>query len=187
MISPTTLFVLFQKIAHDNDIIFDDSPLNSEDQRFLHKRSINDLDSDDNDEHWLWTHVDRIKRSISNVLGSDNEQAKSRSKRGLFDWWVTEAPISETTTTEAPIPVQPFDWFKPFDANNDNGSNKPSNIEQPPEADQEQADHSEDEDDEDNDIDGSGYTKIIETETVVEKNVEQFCKSIDVVFLNDLN
>lgn len=124
--------------------------------------------------------MDRIKRSISNVLGSDGEQAKSRSKRGWFDWGLTEAPNSETTTTtEAPQPVQPFDWFKP--SNNDNESNKPSNIEHPPEDNREQADHSEDEDDEDNDIEASGYTKIIETDTVVEKNAGQFCKSFDLL------
>lgn len=84
----------FQKLTHDNDITFDDSPLDgSEGQRFLHKRSAdNDLDND-NDEGWLWTNVDRIKRSIQNVI-----EPNKRAKRGLFDSWFS----TDTTTTEAP-------------------------------------------------------------------------------------
>lgn len=109
-------FVLFQKISHESDIVFDDSPLDgSEGQQLLHARSVNEIEN--NDEHWLWAHVDRIKRSIESVLGNGKEHGNKRMKRGLFDWdWgddsKTEAPTTQSSNTEAS--TTPFNIFGLF-------------------------------------------------------------------------
>lgn len=91
----------------------------SEGQRFLHARSANEIDRDD--EHWLWSHVGRIKRSIQSVLGNENEHLNKRKKR---DWawpWEDES-ASETTeepTTKEPTTASSFNLFNPFGFNND--------------------------------------------------------------------
>lgn len=85
----------------------------SEGQRFSHVRSANEIENDD--EHWLWSHVSRIKRSIGSVFGNDNEQSIKRVKRGFWDLWnepATEAAedaATTTTTTESS-----FFNFDPF-------------------------------------------------------------------------
>lgn len=104
-------------------------------------------------------------------MGSNIEHSKinSRVKRAWWDLFDAPASNDETTTTESPKVVE---------------------VEQSPGIDvnREQADHSHDEDEEDdedtdedidsNDIDetGSGYTKIVETETITEKYLSKFCK-----------
>lgn len=85
-------------------------------QKFHQKHNIDDLE--DNDEHWLWTHVNRIKRSIHNVLESSNDHITKRIKRGWFDWepaakddesekksswpWDVSAPDDGESKTEDP-------------------------------------------------------------------------------------
>ncbi|XP_055304960.1 uncharacterized protein LOC129569814 [Sitodiplosis mosellana] len=186
----TAIFVIFfiglqtvepKKISHDNDIIFDDSPLDaSEGQRFLHKRSVDDLDNENDDEHWLWSRVDRIKRSINTVFGNEDEgtKLKSRVKRGWFDDWLqTEAPTGETTTTTTEAPFNLFNWGS---TNNDEKSKTEAPESEPDQPaaimNRAQADDSRDQDeDDDNDIeDGSGYTKSTETRTVYEVKLERF-------------
>lgn len=87
----------------------------SEGQRFLHARSANEIENDD--EHWLWAHVDRIKRSIESVLGSGNGHPNKRMKRDLFDWpsWGSDDAESDTTTetptTQAPSTAAPLENF----------------------------------------------------------------------------
>lgn len=179
-----------QKYSHDNDIIFDDSPLDaSEGQRFLHKRSADDVDSENNDEHWLWSHVDRIKRSINTALGNENDETKSKNrvKRGFWDWGsdllATEAPSNgPTTTTEAPFSL--FNWGL---TNNDDKSKTeapepehPAAVMNRPQSDES---HNQDDDldepieDDENDIDdGSGYRKIEETRTDYTTTLERYCK-----------
>lgn len=82
-----------QKINEDTDIIFDDSPdLKSNHLHVVSKSSFNQLnkiadkdveemlhsDLRDNDEHWLWGHVNRMKRSIFDFWGtSDEDQSKN--------------------------------------------------------------------------------------------------------------
>lgn len=180
-----------QKISHDNDITFDDSPLDaSEGQTFIHKRSTDDLDGENsNDEHWLWSNVNRIKRSINTVFGHGNEQSESkRVKRGWFDdpWFPlpSSSPDGETTTTQAPFNL--FNWGN---LNNDEKTTtKASEVQQPASMmhraqadDSRHVEEDEDEDanteDDDNDIDdGSGFSKIEETETVYRTTLERFCK-----------
>lgn len=147
-----------QKCENNNDIIFDDSPLDaSEGWRSLHKRSI-----DNDDEHWLWSNVNRIKRSIHGML--QNPVSKIRSKRGWFDdWLVTEEP----KTTEKGKVVAEYTTEYTTEI-----------IEET----EEQNDHSNDletmnesEDDElDNEIDGSGTN---ESEFTNDRKLERFCKS----------
>lgn len=93
----------------------------SEGQRFLHARSANEIEN--NDEHWLWDQVDRIKRSIESVLGHDNEHRSKRMKRGLFDWIGGDESENEVETTEASTTESPttkaFDWLDPLGWNSD--------------------------------------------------------------------
>lgn len=167
----------------------------SDGQRFLNKRNVDDLD---NDDHWLWSRVDRIKRSINTVLGSENEETKSKSrvKRGWFDDWLpkTEAPSdSETTTTTTEFSL--FNWGN---TNNDEKTTEKATTKAPEEqqpasilhraqSDDSRSLDGEDDDgnneDDDNEIyDGSGgYTKIEETRTVYDTKLERFCKFV----LND--
>lgn len=108
----------FQRISHDNDIIFDDSPLDaSEGQRFLHARSANEIESDD--EHWLWAHVGRIRRSIASVLGNGNEHPNKRIKRDFWDLFNTakdsneddQTNSNEKTTTIPPETEDPTEFI----------------------------------------------------------------------------
>lgn len=139
----------------------------SEGQRFLRKRSIDDFNNDDNDEHWLWSHVNRIKRSLNDALGTENEQLESNSrvKRNWFDWIGTDAPSNVvTTTTEPSKGIDMFNWFG--SPNEDEKSTtKAPDFEQPAL------------EDDDNEIyDGSGYNQIDETHPVIETKLERFCK-----------
>lgn len=78
-----------QKINEDTDIIFDDNPdVANNHLHVASKRSINELnkitdkdveellrkDLTENDEHWLWGPVKRIKRSFSSLWGDDSEE-----------------------------------------------------------------------------------------------------------------
>lgn len=165
-------FIFPQKQNDDNDIIFDDSPLDaSEGHRFLSKRSI---DQQDNDEHWLWTHVDRIKRSIHGIFNEDTK-TNNRVKRDWWDSWLTSPTTEEgttsTTTTEA-IPAEI------------RISTTQANIDETKE-DEFQDDHTEpedsmDDDDSDNEIDGSGLHKSYETNDVYESKTERFCKYFEI-------
>lgn len=108
----------FQKISHESDIIFDDSPLDaSEGQRFLHARSANEIESDD--EHWLWSQFSRVKRSIESVIGNGNQHHNKRTKRGFWPW---ESDDTETTTTEEPTTKSSFNWLDPFGLSTDESS-----------------------------------------------------------------
>lgn len=161
----------------------------SEGQRLLHKRSADDLDNENNDEHWLWSRVDRIKRSIDTVFGNDNERTKSKSrvKRGWFDWAepVESTPDDGVTTTTLKNPFESL--FDFGNANKDEKSTtKAPEVEHPAaNLNHAQADESRNEDededstpeDDDNEIyDGSGYSKVEVTRTVYETKLERFCK-----------
>lgn len=85
----------------------------SEGHQLLHARRANEIESDD--EHWLWTHVGRIKRSIESVLRNDNGHLSKRIKRGFWPWENdNESETTETTTTAKSL----FD-FDLFGSNND--------------------------------------------------------------------
>lgn len=87
-----------------------------EGQQLLHARSVNEIEN--NDEHWLWAHVGRIKRSIESVLGNDSQHGSKRMKRGFFDFFdsnseTTEAPATTQTPNEE-APTTPYSIFDPF-------------------------------------------------------------------------
>lgn len=154
-------FVYFQKINRDNDIIFDDSPLDASDgQRFLHKRSIDDLSNDN--EHWLWSRVDRIKRSVHSAWNGENDEseANSRVKRDFWDLFKTD---TETTTTPKP---DHFNIPDVFDTTQKT-------------IDREQADHTDrndiDEEDDGNE-NGSGGNNIDDSLSTSTMKLYQFCK-----------
>lgn len=164
----------------------------SEGLRYLHKRSVDDIDSENNDEHWLWTHVNRIKRSIDSVIGTNNEP-NNRVKRGLFDSWFdtpTEAPKQETTTAAPTTATPTTDRVAPLFSLGSLFGNEKS-AEKSPEADesrQEQNDNSvpdelsnavedgsDDGVDDDDFEDGSGSSQI-------EPRTERFCKLFRIHF-----
>lgn len=101
----------FQKISHENDIVFDDSPLDaSEGQRLLHARNVNEIES--NDEHWLWAHVGRIKRSIGSVIGDTSKYPNKRIKRNTGWSWPWDT-IENSDTTESTTPESPKENEEP--------------------------------------------------------------------------
>lgn len=146
----------------------------SEGQKFLQKRTI--ADSDSNDEHWLWTHVDRIKRSIHDALGNGKDHAANRVKR----WWWDEVKPKENDkpeTTETPKGFDLFNWNK-----DDEPTQEPAHIEQSDRR-NEQGDESiqnsiEEEEDADIDVnDGSGSNPLDETTDSLNSKLERFCKN----------
>lgn len=140
----------------------------SEGQRFLHAKSANEIESDD--EHWLWAHVGRIKRSINSVLGNDNEHPNKRIKRGFWDFLDTSETTEEVTTSTTSKPL--FNIFDSFGSNNDEKTTaKPTREENSEELNRSQNDVSAEdgnsgtEDDLDVDLpEGSGSNKIDESE-----------------------
>ncbi|XP_031635070.1 basement membrane-specific heparan sulfate proteoglycan core protein isoform X6 [Contarinia nasturtii] len=133
-----------KKITLDSDIVFEEGPLESEGLNSHHKRSIDEFDGD---EDWLWSNVNRIKRSIGKALGNEENETplKNRAKRGFFDWWDSGSSSDgkeSTTTTES------TDHHEQGDDS--------SNIEE---------DEDSTTDDENDTYDGSGYTKIEQTHT----------------------
>lgn len=88
----------------------------SEGQRFHDAHSANETESDE--EHWVWSHVDRIKRSIENVLGNDNQHPNKRVRRGFWDLFDTPSETTEEankSTTTKPF----FNLFDSFGSSND--------------------------------------------------------------------
>lgn len=150
-------FFFLQKSENDNDIIFDDSPLDGSDGlRSLHKRSI---DNDDGDSHWLWSNVNRIKRSINGMLQSS--ETKSRTKRGwLDDWLLTEAP---KTTDKETVVVEYTTEHTTEIIEDTEQQNDHSN----------ELDHFGEDEERDNEIDGSGTQ---EPDFTNDRKLERFCK-----------
>lgn len=135
-----------------------------------HKHSI--ADSDSNDEHWLWTHVDRIKRSIHDVLGSGKDHAANRVKR--FWPWDDDKPKEEKPAPETSKGFDLFGW-----KTDDEPTPKPAHIEQRGEQEDESIQNAiEEEEDVDNEAnDGSGSNPIDETTDSFDSKLERFCKN----------
>lgn len=51
------------------------------------KRGVNShaIVDEDGDEHWLWGHVNRLKRSINNLLQSENDDALNLKNVEIVD------------------------------------------------------------------------------------------------------
>lgn len=111
----------FQKINEDADLIFDDNPdAKSNHLHVVSKRSYNQLnkitdkdveemlhtDLTDNDEHWLWGHVSRIKRSFwDNMFDSDTEEEPKKEiseETKEEEQEVKRQPEHEQTTKSPP-------------------------------------------------------------------------------------
>lgn len=146
----------------------------SEGHQVSHAHNANEIEN--NDEHWLWTHVDRIKRSIESVLGSGNVHGNKRVKRDWSWGWsddTTETPSPQETTTAS------FSFFSLF------GNNEETTT---PKDDQYHQNDSEEEttNQEDLDIDltdGSGLSRYDEP-----RDVEgQYCELQIFIFLSIMN
>lgn len=85
----------------------------SDGQQILHKRSVDDLNN--NDEHWLWAPVNRIKRSLHNVLGTGDNHLTKRIKRFAWPWEVPE----EKSETEESTPENLRNSFEDEDVDID--------------------------------------------------------------------
>lgn len=64
------LIFYLQNVVDSEDIIFDDTPdINN---KLVNKRSIRDVEVNaveaDNDDHWLWGRVKRLRRSIDSLM-----------------------------------------------------------------------------------------------------------------------
>lgn len=161
---------------------FDDSPLDeSDDQQLHHRNGVNDFEN--NDEHWLWTRVDRMKRSIENVMGNSDQHLGNRVKRQLFSWFnEPEAPKSEDSPPESPKPN--LNFWDPFGLNSK--KDEPSTTKAPeiehldePAADGEDEGENYTEDSEDLynvATDGSGSNKVDDNNDEYPK-FYRFCKS----------
>lgn len=181
------IFFFFLQSTDDNDIIFDDSPLIDADGNkihALHKRSASDLENSENDEHWLWSHVSRIKRSISDLLQSEESSVKnSRKKRDLWDPWgffdekTTETPTTEKSTTEEPAPqeVKVLETTTKSSISNEQSDNTEEPLLDDENDEQDEADEHE-EADEDNEIYGSGSHNFDVTPNLINSKLERFCK-----------
>lgn len=160
-----------QKSENDNDIIFDDSPLDaSEGWRSIHKRAIDNLDDDDDDDsHWLWSNVNRIKRSIHDMLQTPETQI--RAKRDWWNAWLEEPNYTEKETIIAKYTTEyTTEMGEETEEQNDHSNEfEPIN---------------EAEDDElDNEIDGSGTQELAFTN---DGKLERFCKFAYVLFEQQL-
>lgn len=148
---------LSQKLASDNDITFDDNPLDaSEGQRSLNRRSI-DVDGKNTEEHWLWSQVHRVKRD-------DN------------DWWPDFFSTKSDDATEPPS--QPIATEPSLTTEHPEESPSNNDVEQ---ADLLQSvddddDLDEDIDDDDNVIEGSGTPQTSPTSDVRDTKLDRYCK-----------
>lgn len=167
----------------------------SDGHRYLNKRSI-DSDKADTDEHWLWSNVNRMKRSLDSVLYDENRKSGfvERVKRDLFDFWGlnsdSDSETTTTSTTAAPSESEKKDespsWpWNTLDSPSSSDTKETTTTKKPNDnilEDIEQSDHTEhddefeSEDDEDNEIDGSGLHKIDDRNDVLEPKLERFCK-----------
>lgn len=106
-----------QKINEDTDIIFDDSPdIKNNHLHVVSKRSFNQLnkvtdkdvedmlhnDLRDNDEHWLWSHVHRIKRSLFDLFDNDASEEQEQPKNIVIE---TEQSKNDVIEKEQPKKV----------------------------------------------------------------------------------
>lgn len=163
-----------QNSENDNDIIFDDSPLDaSEGWRSLNKRSIN---NDDDDSHWLWSNVNRIKRSIHGMLQSP--ESKGRAKRDVFgnddNWWdiFSETEKPKTNEKETVVVKHTTEYTTEIIEETEEQNVHSNDLET----------LNESEDDElGNEIDGSGTQ---EPEFTIDGKLEQFCKCL-ILLLNN--
>lgn len=157
----------------------------SEGERFLHKRSIDDLDTNDNDEHWLWSHVGRIKRSIDTVLGTSDVQSnlKNRLKRDIFDFWgsspTTEAPTREAPNAETTTAFNLFNNF--WGSSNDETTTTTTNAPEVEHAVGHQNEHhGNDEEDDINPEDDNANNDLEDTATwsdnTLDSKLSRFCK-----------
>lgn len=66
-----------QKQIADSDIIFDESPSLDSGSKLV-KRNVNSINAtpyeEDIEDHWLWGHVNRLKRSIHHLLRNEDDE-----------------------------------------------------------------------------------------------------------------
>lgn len=150
-----------QKIATDNDITFDDNPLDaSEGQHSINRRSF-DAQADDmpnTDEHWLWSHVHRVKRDLFDwdwsFAPKDIDSSSERS--------TTATVTAEEASEEAPHAeeVEQSD----FSATEEDIGNE--------------SDEEDDDEDIENFIEGSGTPKSAQIPVdVPDTKLERFCEN----------
>lgn len=144
-----------QEIAADNDITFDDNPLDASDgQHSINRRSFDTQADDvpDTDEHWLWSHVHRVKRAWYDDF----------DLFGLKETSSSESSITATSGTTEQAPHVEEVEQKDFSATEDDIGNE--------------SDEDDDDEDIENLIEGSGTPKSVQIPDVPDTKLERFCE-----------